>query len=572
MPKNTPPTPPSDAQSATSSDCASPSSPKTASAANQGTKKKRISPRQLRLAAAAIIAQQRQEPDMASSTSTSRPRAASPSPAQGRAKPPLPKHSLPKGWQGRVLSRKIQRAVRRGRSKRQIARLLRQAADRNVLSDDPSDTLTLPDTTKASHPNSRYDTAIGPTAPLLPQDYVAQCLRLAGQSDRPPNVPKTVPPALPGPLHQMIVTRYLDTALEAYGGRYREKMKKLALSSEAMCDLLKSFPGLLFGLAGGYGIPRQRKLACQVVLEGKSLKQAAKALGLPLWTRQLPPRAFQSRLGKLPDTAHFNRQISNFIPKNETELPKWLRTITLAYTRCDDGFALWLARYHGWIKKLPLTAHDVLTMLAAYAWYSQHRATRAGQIIRHPWSPQLGLRTALTHCKDWYERLLMEYHLGDGLQDVWLREGRRHDLQFTALRTVDDLCKEARQMRNCVRDYSAPLGRHDCRLFSVRQQNRPVATVEIRPHPLEPELLTPWQIRGPGNVYCSRELVTVIHAWFYAHKRQERTVPETLGSGRFHEDRWKQFWQPYLHDRGLTRQEERFAPNDKLPTKICRLC
>ena len=53
-----------------------------------------------------------------------------------------------------------------------------------------------------------------------------------------------------------------------------------------------------------------------MVKEGRDLKRVARVLGLPLWTRRLPPEAFRAPFGDLPDGEVFNRKIVNLIPRD----------------------------------------------------------------------------------------------------------------------------------------------------------------------------------------------------------------------------------------------------------------
>ena len=183
----------------------------------------------------------------------------------------------------------------------------------------------------------------------------------------------------------------------------------------------------------------------------------------------------------------------------------------------------------------------------------------------------MGLATALAQCKDWYEMLLLEYYLGDGLDDTWLCEGRYGDYDLVALRTPRQLCHEAAIMRNCVRDYGPQLGLNDCRLFSLRKGGAHLATIEIRPHPLSPDTLSVWQIRGPGNAESPDDFKKVVHRWMKTHSAANLEVPENLGAGDFHEDRWEGLWRPYVQSRGREMGKLTFIPDPKLPTRLFRL-
>lgn len=99
-------------------------------------------------------------------------------------------------------------------------------------------------------------------------------------------------------------------------------------------------------------------------------------------------------------------------------------------------------------------------------------------------------------------------------------------LNIVELRCPQDLDDESTMLRHCIDtyDYRAYLG--SCRLFSVRKQNMPLASVELKllrhPNDIEgsawsPKHLTTMQIRGARNAApASNSPVQEAYDWFYS--------------------------------------------------------
>ncbi len=458
-------------------------------------------------------------------------------------------------WQRNLTRRRLVRLQRRGGSPRQIARLCQRRTGRSSPRAEPPEDKPRPAGRRCRLPAPPWSS---------PSRFLGA--PVADLPTAPSRGAGPVRPASSAP-HPMgaATTSSASTVATPSAGRYPARMRALARTSRELDDLLASFPALLFALAGGYGSAAQQRKAREMVQDGAPLRQVAAVLGLPLWTRNLPVGAFQGRLGPLPVGRAFGREIGNFIPESPAQIWRWLHVLSLATRAGGETFALWLARNRIWPRKHAPRLHQLIKVLAGFAWFSGHPHSMAGRLIDRPWSPQLGLRAAVSRCKIWYERLLLEYYLGDGLADVWLREGAFAGHQMVALRTPSALCHEAQVMRSCLCDYGPQLGLHDCRLFSLRQNGRSLATVEIRPHPLDPQTLSVWQMRGPGNAACSDAIRSVVESWMKSQAADALQVPDNLGDGDFHEGRWRRLWRPYVHRFRSARAESVFFPDPELP-------
>ena len=137
--------------------------------------------------------------------------------------------------------------------------------------------------------------------------------------------------------------RVIEKQIKRYAKGYQRRLRKLVKTSSRLGDLLYSFPAAAFAVVSGYGDHNRRGEAVVLVKDGADLRSVAVVLGLPTWTRRLPPEAFTEPLGNLPDNEAFNRKIVNFIPKEPAATAMWLNWLQAARAGCHEDFALWLA-------------------------------------------------------------------------------------------------------------------------------------------------------------------------------------------------------------------------------------
>lgn len=87
--------------------------------------------------------------------------------------------------------------------------------------------------------------------------------------------------------------------------RHRSSVQGLACRHRRLADLAVTFPGLLFALA----VPRCGSSvahAIDLAIRGVPLKTLADVTGIPLWLRRIPPEAFETPVGDLPDGELFS--------------------------------------------------------------------------------------------------------------------------------------------------------------------------------------------------------------------------------------------------------------------------
>jgi hypothetical protein len=337
------------------------------------------------------------------------------------------------------------------------------------------------------------------------------------------------------------------TLLLSFQPEFRTEVRELARRSSCLADLAATFPGLLFALATGYGSLEARQAALGRVAAGAALKDVADSLGLPWWLRRLPPQAFTERLARLPDEADFSSRVGNLLPPAPGHAAAWLARVLQAYRTCGAEFALWVAKHDR--PNSPLGSDSTLLYLAAWAWHSVRPETLGGRIVRRPWVPAMSLARALEEMAAWRKRIALALSLSAGGGGRWLDDGSAQGYEFVALRTIDDFIAESEAMDNCLDGFADKIDAGNSFVYSIRLRGRPVADVEIGSHPLDVNLPTIVQLRGPRNRRAGLPVWRATYAWLGEQTLRQR--PPRKPDPRERRRALRSFWKPYLATLGV---------------------
>jgi hypothetical protein len=302
-----------------------------------------------------------------------------------------------------------------------------------------------------------------------------------------------------------------------FEAEHRSAVRRLISSSSRLTDLAIAFPGAIHALVSRRGAPRRRQKALALTLDGAPLKDVAAALDLPLWLRRLPPEAFAGPMGPIPTSDVFARRIANHLPTAAEDSGFWLKSVMFGVEACDDSFALWLAQQAIYTERGE--PRRLFGLLAAYAWFSTAKISRAHGLIVVPWRPEIAFDTAVCAAKSWLNRIRLVLLLDKGvLTDPWLEPGEAKGLNFVPLLDHPAILAEAHAMQNCADQYADRLARDKCRLFSVRRRSVRLATLEIGPHPREAGVLAISQLKARHNMPASAEIWQAAHTWLGAQR------------------------------------------------------
>ncbi|GLR87938.1 hypothetical protein [Bradyrhizobium iriomotense] len=342
---------------------------------------------------------------------------------------------------------------------------------------------------------------------------------------------------------EAVRTDVFERRLRRYHPRFRGAVHAQAMRHARIADLAASFPALLFALA----VPRPafdpaRALAC--VIDGRSLAEAAAAADLPFWLRKLPPEAFAGPIAKLPDGELFRRQIANHFPRSPKLAPTWLRVVTDVASLAHEPAALWIARE---LVREPRRVNPArLRLISLWAWFSVQSVTFGHELIRRPWTPDMGMAAALTAADDWITMIALHVNLGhEPIADMWLRAGQLAGYDFVPLDSVSAIIEEADAMRNCLRTYGANLAHNRSRLWSIRQNGERLATLRIGCQHRDP-LPNIIELEGAGNTKAPRELWWAARQWLQTHDLlQINTGQRRWGTTPLDRAAWLSLWRPY---------------------------
>lgn len=330
--------------------------------------------------------------------------------------------------------------------------------------------------------------------------------------------------------------------VQSFHTPFRRHVADVARRASCFEDLADSFPGLLFALATGYGTVETRRAAAAHVVTGSPLREAADALGLPWWTRKLPPQAFTQRLAELPQDPSFATRIVNLLPDAPASAGKWLERVLHAYRTCHSDFALWVAKHDRLHNSM--VADPALPYLAAWAWHAKHPETLGGRLLRRGWHPSMSPNRAFDELTIWRKRLRLALSLSSLEREPWLTGGTSQGYEFVELRTVDDFIAESTAMDNCLDAFSEKLEAGVCYVFSIREKGVPVADVEIGPHPQDAKMPTIVQLRAPRNRRSNPNIWRAAYDWLGSQPL--RPAPPLLVDAPQRRRAWRELWKPYV--------------------------
>lgn len=343
----------------------------------------------------------------------------------------------------------------------------------------------------------------------------------------------------------------LEGQIKRFSKAQQRRLRKLVKSSSRLGDVLYSFPAAAFAVVSGHGDHNRRGEAVRLIKDGAELRRVAEVLDLPIWTRRLPPEAFEDALCNLPRGEAFSRKVANLIPKDPEATAMWLRWLRAGNEACHEDFALWLAR-----QKIYRVENDFgvpVLPLAAFAWFSgQGESARAYRMVQTPWHKQIGLRKAVEAMCAWYDCVLLDLTCGDRKRGPgrYRNKKRKHGYALVPLRLPQELIEEGEALNHCVGTYVSEVAQGNCLIYSVRRGGQRVATLELRwvygRH--RPPIVN--QLLGHSNQPVGPEVKAAVAEWL----RDQNGIanPFNVGQIPLDETRWRAFWGSYIEEKGAS--------------------
>lgn len=366
---------------------------------------------------------------------------------------------------------------------------------------------------------------------------------------------------LPLKAREALLDDKLQGQLARFPRRLRKRVRKAALEHGYLADLAFTFPMALFAIAAKSRGRGATERARALVLDGAPLRAVAHELDLALWLRKLPPEAVIEHVPKLPMDPHFNRRIANWIPDDPKRVGIWLYVMDVAVAAHSETFALWVgAAIHG--RGVPSSPTGI-GLLAAYAWHSARPTTEAGQWIKTPWRPNMGLMDAVSEADGWVTRLQFASQRPAPLVAALPpRDNAVGVYHFHRLEWGADIVREGEVMDNCLETYASDLSAGS-QVWSVRCGETRVANLEVSfqdgAHGM-PRLV---QLYAPSNEPAPDAVWRAAYRWLARWKLSLTPVAVKAHSATIDPACWSRLWQPYWQAKG----EGRVFPSapEKLP-------
>lgn len=342
-------------------------------------------------------------------------------------------------------------------------------------------------------------------------------------------------------------TGTLEDRLGRYGSRVRGRLASLAATSTRHADLLTSFPAAAVAIATRPAYDEGRAEAMALVADGEPLSAIARVLGLPAWMRKLPPEAFgqplPARIGAPAFDTAFGQRALGLCPPLAGRPDRWLQAVIEACGHGDGDLALWLGSKRLFAcRRVPMLP---VTPLALYAWFSRHPEFPAAKLMFRPFDTKLGLGRAAMITRHWLMRVLQDMCVAESTtQCVWSRTAAAGAFQIVPLTTAAAIVEEGNVMSSCVGTYVGYVVLGDCRLYSIRDGSRRLATMELRALSKgRPPLIN--QIKGPHNAPVPEEVYDAAAGWLKA-QLQIRGSRTAFHSGQHCETAFREaIWQPF---------------------------
>jgi PcfJ-like protein len=257
---------------------------------------------------------------------------------------------------------------------------------------------------------------------------------------------------------------------------------------------------------------RQRAEAIKLVERGARLRDIAALMGLPMALRRVKPGAVRC-------ISRQSIELLAYMPDSLPQMRFWLRVVgRVGYVSGD--FAEWATKN---AMQIPGgSVNERFSLLSDLAdWVrASHNVDR---FVVRPFSPDMSLRTVTKLSADWHEAIANSM---DGPQysfpQPWLPATRLNGYEIVPITNSAELYREGDAMHNCVGTYAGDVMVGKSYIYSVREDDKRMATVQVVRAGDRPALA---QIRGPCNAPAPKEIVAAVRRWL-APRRPRRPRPE----------------------------------------------
>jgi hypothetical protein len=156
--------------------------------------------------------------------------------------------------------------------------------------------------------------------------------------------------------------------------------------------------------------------------------------------------------------------------------------------------------------------------------HSEDRASQGEEFITRRFNPGMALKTVIELSGKWHDAVASNM-TGPSYEfpAAWYDAAKIGGYEIVPILSGGDLYREGYAMHHCVGTYGDRIRRGEVYVFSVRQHEARVATLELVRHG---ERVSQGLLRGPSNSRVSKGIEVVVRRWLRAQK--EPRLPKLL--------------------------------------------
>ena len=340
-----------------------------------------------------------------------------------------------------------------------------------------------------------------------------------------------------------------------YGSGHREDIYWLASKSRRLRQICDTFPIIarIAAQKDHYGDEAARTSAAEIIdaiERGKPLRSVAQLAGVPFVMRAVPPRAVVEAYSAR-SWFERNPHLINHMPKSARAIRTWFEILNHVGDISPD-FAEWCSKrmpfdcsyeeaahevrnIGDWVtasynvqadRAIQRTIEDLRDRVPPKYFERQPTAVRNGfELVRRPFSPDMSLATVRCLSEEWHDALAGRQYSPQNtpLPEPWSEAAEAEKHQFVPIETALELYHEGKAMRHCVTTYAERVRWGDCYIYSMRKDEKRIATVEVVAD--GPTGVQLGQVAGPCNQRVDRKTQRRVEKWFRSTKFT-RPVPK----------------------------------------------
>jgi len=205
----------------------------------------------------------------------------------------------------------------------------------------------------------------------------------------------------------------------------------------------------------------------------------------------------------------------NLMPNTTPGQRIWLRMVDRAFVKINSDFGYWAARN---VSRIPgRRVQEVGSFLSDLAdWAAAEGHSR--QFVVRPFVPSMSLKTAIALSAEWHEAVAANMSGPDlTFPPAWYSAARIGHYDIVPIVNSSDLYREGAAMHHCIGTYADEIRAGSIFVYSVRQDNKRVATVALA---LGAKSTNPWlaELRGPCNAQPTKAIALAVQQWLRAQE------------------------------------------------------